>query len=173
MTEEIGQVAIIGAGPSGIAAGKNCKQTGLDFVIFDQNSAVGGNWLFSEDEGHSSVYEASHIISSKTWSQYEDFPMPADYPDYPSHRQLQRYFADYADHFGVTPHIRFRHYISHVQRRDDGLWQIDYTDAEGAPPQRGLQIPHGRQRPPLGAEHAGVSRYLRRPADALTPVQAS
>ena len=99
MTEKIGQVAIIGAGPSGVAAGKNCKQTGLEFVIFDQNSAVGGNWLFSEDEGHSSVYESSHIISSKIWSQYEDFPMPDDYPDYPSHRQLQRYFADYAEHW--------------------------------------------------------------------------
>ena len=133
MTEQVGQVAIIGAGPSGIAAGKNCKQTGIDFVVFDQNSAVGGNWLFSEEEGHSSVYESSHIISSKTWSQYEDFPMPADYPDYPSHRQLQRYFAEYADHFGVTSHIRFRHHVRHIHRRDDGLWHIDYTDADDQP----------------------------------------
>lgn len=131
MQESLGRVAIIGAGPSGIAAGKNCITTGLECTIFDQNSAVGGNWLFSEEESHSSVYENTHIISSKTWSEYEDFPMPGDYPDYPSHRELQRYFSNYAEHFGVTPHIRFRHRVDHVTRRDDGRWRIDFTDDTG------------------------------------------
>lgn len=159
MAQPTGQVAIIGAGPSGIAAGKNCQQAGLDFVIFDLNSAVGGNWLFSEDEGHSSVYEATHIISSKTWSQYEDFPMPADYPDYPSHRQLQRYFASYADHFGVTPHIRFRHRVEHVQRREDGDWQIDYRDAEDVAHSavyKQLMIANGHHWAPSMPEYPGT-----------------
>ncbi|MGC2397498.1 MAG: NAD(P)-binding protein, partial [Rhodomicrobium sp.] len=77
------RVCVIGAGPSGIAAGKNCVQAGLDFVIFEKNDKVGGNWVFNSRTGHSSVYENTHIISSKTWSEYEDFPMPAGCPDYP------------------------------------------------------------------------------------------
>jgi len=77
------RIAIIGAGPSGIAAAKNMLAVGLDnLVLFDRQDQVGGNWVFQEDEGHSSVYETTHIISSKRWSQYEDFPMPDDYPDY-------------------------------------------------------------------------------------------
>jgi len=78
------RVCVIGAGPAGIAAGKNCALAGLAFVVFEKNDKVGGNWVFNAKTGHSSVYENTHIISSKTWSEYEDFPMPADYPDNPT-----------------------------------------------------------------------------------------
>ena len=107
MSEAKKRVCVIGAGPSGIAAAKNCLESGLDVVVFEKNDKVGGNWVFNAKTGHSSVYENTHIISSKTWSVYEDFPMPADYPDYPSHAQLQAYFESYARHFGVYERIRF------------------------------------------------------------------
>ncbi len=41
------KVCIIGAGPSGIAAAKNCKQYGLDFDICEKNDKVGANWVFN------------------------------------------------------------------------------------------------------------------------------
>ena len=81
-------VCIIGAGPSGIAAAKNCKESGIAFDLFEKNNKVGGNWVFDSDTGHSSVYENTHIISSRYFSEYEDYPMPAHYPDYPRHDQL-------------------------------------------------------------------------------------
>ena len=65
------QVCVIGAGPSGIAAAKNAVQFGFDVVVFEKNDKVGGNWVFNASTGHSSVYENTHIISSKTWSEYE------------------------------------------------------------------------------------------------------
>lgn len=126
------RVCVIGAGPSGIAAGKNCAQAGLDFVVFEKNDKVGGNWVFNSRTGHSSVYENTHIISSKTWSEYEDFPMPSDYPDYPNHRQLQAYFEAYAKHFGVYEQIRFDHAVKGVTRRDGGGWTVVFTDDKGA-----------------------------------------
>lgn len=125
------RICVIGAGPSGIAAGKNCAQAGLDFVVFEKNDKVGGNWVFNSKTGHSSVYENTHIISSKTWSEYEDFPMPADYPDYPNHRQLQAYFESYARHFGVHEHIRFNHDVSSAVRNAAGGWDITYADDQG------------------------------------------
>ncbi len=106
------RVCVIGAGPSGLAAAKNCVQAGLPVTVFEKNDKVGGNWVFNSSTGHSSVYENTHIISSKALSEYEDFPMPADYPDYPSHVQLQAYFESYARHFGAYPHIRFRHTVT-------------------------------------------------------------
>ena len=33
------------------------------------------------------MYESTHLISSKPFTQFPDFPMPDDYPDYPSHRR--------------------------------------------------------------------------------------
>src|SRR3954471_10035324 len=99
------RVCIIGAGPAGITAGKNLLQVGIhNFVIYEKGSAVGGNWIYAPQLSHSSVFETTHIISSKKLSQYEDYPMPADYPDYPSHKQLLAYFQGYADFFGVTPY---------------------------------------------------------------------
>ena len=58
-------------------------QAGLQVTVFEKNDKVGGNWVFNAATGHSSVYENTHIISSKALSEYEDFPMPPHYPDYP------------------------------------------------------------------------------------------
>ena len=114
------RICVIGAGPSGLAAAKNAVQAGLDVTVFEKNDKVGGNWVFNSATGHSSVYENTHIISSKALSEFEDFPMPAEYPDYPKHNQIQAYFDSYARHFGVMPAIRFRHTVTSAQPQPDG-----------------------------------------------------
>ncbi|MFI4919744.1 MAG: flavin-containing monooxygenase [Legionellales bacterium] len=101
-------VCVIGAGPSGLAAIKNLKQQGLtNITVFEKNNQIGGNWVYDENNKHSSVYETTHIISSNRWSQFEDFPMPIGYPDYPSHAQLLHYFNAYAKHFDLHQYIHF------------------------------------------------------------------
>ena len=125
------RVCIIGAGPSGLTAAKNCREAGLDFVVFEKNDKVGGNWVFQSKTGHSSVYENTHLISSKNWSEFEDYPMPVDYPDYPNHLQLQRYFEDYAKHFGVYSGIKFEHTVMKVERVNSDNWRVSYHDEIG------------------------------------------
>ncbi|WP_166263962.1 flavin-containing monooxygenase [Marinobacter caseinilyticus] len=124
-------VCVIGAGPSGLTAAKNCLETGLNVTVFEKNDKVGGNWVFNSKTGHSSVYDNTHIISSKSWSEYEDFPMPEDYPDYPNHQQLQAYFENYARHFGVMERIRFDTTVDHIHRNDDGQWDVQHTGPDG------------------------------------------
>jgi thioredoxin reductase len=118
------KVCVIGAGPSGITAAKNLKDEGMDVVVFDLGAEVGGNWVFTEEIGHSSVFETTHIISSKTLSEYEDFPMPTDYPDYPSHKHLAKYFQDYARHFDLYPLIQFKTLVKHCERNQGGTWTV-------------------------------------------------
>ncbi|WP_081706637.1 NAD(P)-binding domain-containing protein [Nocardia sp. CNY236] len=120
------RIAVIGAGPSGIAAAKECIAHGLgaDLVVFEKSDQVGGNWVFREDPGHSSIYWTTHTISSKYYSEYEDFALPPDTPDYPHHTQLKKYFQDYAQHFDVIPRIRFHTEVLHATRREDGAWLI-------------------------------------------------
>ncbi len=123
------RVCVIGAGPSGITAIKHLLQAGLrDIVCYERGGQVGGNWVYTPDEGHSSVYETTHIISSRRYSQYHDFPMPDDYPDYPSHQQLLRYFQDYARHFGVEPFIRFNTEVRHAALLPDERWRVTLAD---------------------------------------------
>lgn len=123
------RIAIIGAGPSGLAALKVLRQAGLtDTVAFEQGDRVGGNWVYSSEVGHSSVFETTHIISSKRLSGYRDFPMPAAYPDYPSHRQLLAYFEAYAGHFALYPAIRFRTRVTRAVPISSGGWELTLGD---------------------------------------------
>lgn len=124
-------LCIIGAGPSGITAAKNAKQAGIPYILYEKSGKVGGNWVFNDATGHSSVYENTHIISSKTLSSYEDFPMPDHYPDYPNHRLVQAYFEDYARHFGVLNDIQFHHTVTHAQLNEAGHWMVTVMDADG------------------------------------------
>jgi cation diffusion facilitator CzcD-associated flavoprotein CzcO len=125
------RVCIIGAGPSGITTAKNCLQVGLrNIVVYERQAEMGGNWVYSPRLSHSSVYETTHIITSKRLSAYEDFPMPADYPDYPSHRQVLSYFQAYARQFGVLDLIRFNTTVERVEENSDRTWTV--TLAGGA-----------------------------------------
>ncbi len=120
------KVCVIGAGPCGITAAKNLMDADFsNIVIFERNNAVGGNWLYSSDiDRHASVYETTHLVSSKTLSGYADFPLPDHYPDFPSHIQMLEYFQAYSRHFGVEQLIQFNTLVKHAHKGSDGRWQI-------------------------------------------------
>jgi cation diffusion facilitator CzcD-associated flavoprotein CzcO len=122
-------IAIIGAGCSGLSAIKKILDEGqTDLVCFEKNDRLGGNWVYTAGDGHSSVCETTHIISSKKMSQFEDFPMPPDYPDYPSHRQILAYFEDYARTFRLEQYIRFNTAVAKAQPTEDGRWRLTLSD---------------------------------------------
>ena len=127
------RICVIGAGPSGITAIKNLIDEQLEVVAYDFNSDVGGNWIYAENESHSSVFETTHIISSKSLSQYEDFTFDdfeEGIPDYPSHEQLRRYFQAYAKYFGLYPYIQFNTLVKSCTRLDQNNWEV-ITEQEG------------------------------------------
>ncbi len=103
---------IIGAGSSGLTAAKNLKQAGIPFDVIEREDGVGGNWYYGKP--NSSVYRSTHLISSKPLTEYTDFPMPADYPDFPSHQQVLAYFQAYTRHFALEPYIAFNTEVTRV-----------------------------------------------------------
>ena len=123
------KIAIIGAGCSGLAAIKILAENGLtNIVCFEKNNQLGGNWVFTASESHSSVCETTHIISSKWLSHYSDFPMPADYPDYPSHQQVLAYFQTYAQKFDLEKFIRFNTEILKAEKIEGERWRLHLND---------------------------------------------
>ncbi|HYO87530.1 MAG TPA: NAD(P)-binding domain-containing protein [Candidatus Limnocylindrales bacterium] len=123
------RVCIIGAGPSGITAIKQCLQAGLtQIVCYEKQDQVGGNWIFSPEGGHSSVYETTHSITSISQSAFSDYPMPAGFPDFPSHRQILAYFQSYARDFGLLPYIRFNTTVQKAEEQPDHTWRITLDD---------------------------------------------
>jgi thioredoxin reductase len=124
------KVCVIGAGSSGIAACQVLNARGVAFDCFEKGSEVGGNWRFENDNGMSSAYRSLHINTSRGLMAYKTFPMPEDYPDYPNHFQIARYFDHYVDHFGLRERIRFRSEVKSVEPVD-GEWEVTTEDREG------------------------------------------
>jgi hypothetical protein len=119
---------VVGAGPSGIAAAKHLLQAGLrDVVVYDRGRKVGGNWAYDPGPSPSSVFETTHIISSRSLSEYSDHPFPAGAPDYPGHRELQAYFQSYARRFGVLPLVRFGTEVASAVPEREG-WTVTLGD---------------------------------------------
>ncbi len=117
-------VCVIGAGSSGLVACKVLRERGVSFVCFELGSGIGGNWRYQNDNGMSSAYRSLHINTNREVMAYSDFPMSKDYPIYPSHAHLLRYFEDYADHFGVREHIEFRTRVEHVEPIPGGGFEV-------------------------------------------------
>jgi cation diffusion facilitator CzcD-associated flavoprotein CzcO len=119
------RICVIGAGPCGLTALKNLIRAGLDNVVcYDESDTIAGTWVFNERVDRTTVYESTHIISSKDLSSFEDYPMPSDYPDFPSHRQMRAYFESYARHFALGPYIRLETRVEKASLRADGRWTI-------------------------------------------------
>ena len=118
---------IIGAGPAGLAAARALKERGLPYTHIERNPGVGGLWDINATG--SPMYESAHFISSKTLSGFTGFPMPDDYPDYPSYKQIFAYINSFADHYGLRESIEFDTEVTNVEKLDDGGFRV--TRANG------------------------------------------
>ena len=94
---------------------------GIDFVWFERGSMVGGLWRIDNDNGGTPAYRTLHLNSSRPATQYPSFPMPSDWPDYPSHELIATYLTDYAKHNDLVDRITFgTEVISVVPLAPDG-----------------------------------------------------
>jgi cation diffusion facilitator CzcD-associated flavoprotein CzcO len=104
---------ILGAGSSGLAAAKNFLAAGIPFDCLEREDDVGGNWYYGKPA--SSVYASTHLVSSKALTEFVDFPMPDQWPEYPSRVQTWEYLRQYARHFGLYEHIQFNTAIERIE----------------------------------------------------------
>jgi cation diffusion facilitator CzcD-associated flavoprotein CzcO len=120
---------IVGAGPSGFSTAKRLKEAGLPYDCFEASDDIGGVWYFRNPNGESACYQSLHIDTSKWRLAFEDFPVPADWPDFPHHAQLLQYFKDYVDHFGVRETITFNTRVQKAVRTEHG-WDVTLSNGE-------------------------------------------
>lgn len=121
--------AIIGAGPSGLAAARNLQRFDIPWQGYELAGGVGGLWDI--EAPRSTVYESAHLISSKGTTQFTEFPMAERVADCPSHRELVEYFRDYAKHFGLTEGYRFHTEVTRVEPRPEGGYDVTSVGPDG------------------------------------------
>lgn len=120
--------AVIGAGPSGLAAVRALRKRGIPVDGYEASHGVGGLWDISNPR--STMYESAHLISSRTTTEFREFPMRSTV-DYPGHAALLEYFREYADHFGLTELFRFDTRVTRLDPRDDGGWDLTSVGPDG------------------------------------------
>jgi hypothetical protein len=119
--------AVIGAGPSGLAAARALQKRGIGVDGYEASHDVGGLWDISNPR--STMYESAHLISSRTTTEFADFPMRSTV-DYPGHRVLHEYFRDYTEHFDLRPLFRFDTRVTRLEPRDGG-WDLTALGPDG------------------------------------------
>ena len=129
MTDDRSTYCVIGAGAAGLAAAKNLKQMGIPVQVFEREDNVGGNWYFGKP--YSSIYKSVHTITSKPFTEYPDFPLPADYPTYINQQQAIEYLRSYAQAFGLYGCITFNTTVSKVEPAEGGkAWDVTLSTGE-------------------------------------------
>lgn len=118
-----GSVAVIGAGPGGLAAARWLLSQGLEPTIFEQAPMLGGQWTGLA--GISGVWPTMHTNTSRVMTAFSDLEHETCRV-YPSGRDIRAYLCRYAETFGLMPRIRFGTRVELLSRSDAG-WLVNHA----------------------------------------------
>src|SRR5438309_11670382 len=107
-------VAILGAGPSGIAAARWLTHCGFDCTLFEQSGAIGGQW--NGNGAHSGVWPSMHTNTSRVTTAFSDLGEPYSTPAYPGNRQVRDYLDEYRTRSAPPAHGQLDSCITSIRR---------------------------------------------------------
>ncbi len=116
-------VAIIGAGPSGLAAAKAALEQGLQPTVFEAANRIGGLWRIG---GY--TWRGMRTNISKYNCAFSDFPWPDTQNDFPKAGAVAGYLQDYATRFNLDEHIETNSRVTQVRRQGDA-WAVSINDS--------------------------------------------
>lgn len=125
MSTRAEKVAIIGAGVAGLTTARQFIGEGFDCTLFERNKVLGGVW--------SDGYLNFGVQVQRELYEFPDWPLPEGTPNFTPGPIIQKYLQDYADHFGISPKIRFEAKVTSLDEADSEQtgWSITSEDENG------------------------------------------
>jgi len=142
MTDKTLPIAVIGAGPVGLAAAAQIVSRGLEPVIFERGASVGASLL---EWSHVRVFSpwqydvdgaARSLLEAAGWDAPEDTDLPT------GGEIVERYLQPLAELPQIAPHLHLGAIVTSITRqgldkvsnagRDKAPFEIRWTDADGA-----------------------------------------
>ncbi len=119
------KVIVIGLGIAGIAGAYYLRQMGLDFTIYERQTAAGGVWFESSYPG-AGVDTPSHLYSfsffDREWRRHFEL-----------RDELHEYFTDAVNELGIKQHVQFEtEVLSATLDEATQLWTVRIRRADGA-----------------------------------------
>lgn len=170
-TQELPAIAVIGAGPAGLATARWLRAKGLTPVVFEAGGDLGGQW--NPDAPHGATWPGMRTNTSRVMTAFSDLDHPEGTAVYPTREQMHAYLTAYAERFDLADAIRFGCRIKRLAREEGG-WRLDWRTEQGGQTARfdHVIVATGRQIKPqvpavpgldgfsgrLGARHASAYR---------------
>ncbi|MEQ8585950.1 MAG: NAD(P)-binding domain-containing protein [Thalassobaculaceae bacterium] len=157
--QDLPAIAIIGAGPSGLAATRWLKAKGLDPVVLEAGDDLGGQW--NPHGPHTATWPGMRTNTSRVMTAFSDLDHPEGTPVYPTREQMHAYLLAYADRFGLRNSIRFGCRVERLRREEGGGWRLDWSTAQGRESARfdRVIVATGRQIEAAVPELAGLDGF--------------
>lgn len=151
---EVVDVAVIGAGFSGLGTAAALRARGVGrFVVLERGACAGHFWTRTYDRLH--LHSAWHDMP-------DDGGASRRYPMFKSRDQVVRYLGEYAERHGLQPHLRLGVEVRHVRQLGEGQGErADWLLETSAGPLRArfLAIATAINRAPWEPELTGRERY--------------
>ncbi|PIA55669.1 hypothetical protein AQUCO_00700171v1 [Aquilegia coerulea] len=113
---------IIGAGPSGLAAGACLKEKGVPSLILERENCLASLWKLK-------TYDRLRLHLPKKFCELPYMDFPPEFPTYPTKQQFLNYLNDYANMFSIKPifeeEVRLAEYDSNI-----GFWFVQTNNFE-------------------------------------------
>lgn len=122
------KVAVIGAGPCGLAACKSLGEQGIAYECLEASDGVGGIW--NVERGVGGGYRSLHTNTSIGSMSFSDFPFPKEHSTYANAEQMVAYFKSYSAHFEIEKHVHFGTRVDRVLPREVGGWTLHLNNGE-------------------------------------------
>ncbi|GHB42682.1 potassium transporter [Pseudovibrio japonicus] len=135
-------IAIIGAGPTGLTAAIDLKRSGLSPTVFEARDCLGGQWAYEalpdrpvdvRDPQSLHVYSAMYpklrANLPKRAMQISDYKLPEQLQLFPDRADILNYIGDTARRAEILPLIHFSTPVKHVEKADGG-WRISTNHGE-------------------------------------------
>ena len=146
------RVAVIGAGPSGLVAGRELLAQGFsNFTIFEKAPAVGGTWQQHSYPGLACDVKAAAYTFSKA-------PNPGWSHSFVEQPEIRDYLQRSAHDFGLEPHLQLDTEIVSARYQAEGQWQIQTADGECVEFDIVINA-MGNQHTPLFPDIEGLERF--------------
>ncbi|TDO06525.1 dimethylaniline monooxygenase (N-oxide forming) [Mycobacterium sp. BK086] len=125
MSSSARTVAVIGAGPGGLAAAKAAADYDLRPTVFEKAQTIGGVWRHDGLAWPGMSTNLSYPLCA-----FSDLPWPPGTRDFPYRDEVADYLGRYAQQFGLVKYLRLGSEVVAVRRHGQS-WTVSSLGPEG------------------------------------------